>query len=98
MLRKRIALVAVVVVGALMAVAPAAFGAQSTNAACIGAGASALAPGQQEFFPPGTVAAVAHFLHEEARENEAPTGQIVKAFAQQKGSAEDCFPNGPPLP
>src|SRR5436305_731284 len=65
---------------------PGALAANSPNASCVGAGSSALDPGQR--------APLAHFVNS----LPGPGGQFVKSFAQQKGTAEECFPNGPPGP
>ena len=72
--------------GALALATPGALAANSPNASCVGAGSSALDPGQR--------APLAHFVNS----LPGPGGQFVKSFAQQKGTAEECFPNGPPGP
>ena len=79
--------------GALALAVPPAMAANGppANASCLGAGSSALAPGQG-FGTPGERAAVSHLVNSAP----GPGGQIVKTFAQQKGTAEQCFPNGPP--
>jgi hypothetical protein len=79
--------------GALAIAVPGAVASNSTNASCVGAGSSALAPGQG-FGTPGQRAGVAHFLNAQP----GPGGQLVKSFAQQKGTAAQCFPAGPPGP
>ena len=96
-LRKRVATVALIAVGGLMAAAPSAFAANE-NASCVGAGSSALAPGQQEVWGPGTRADVSHYGISQADLLGITPGAITASFAQEKGSALECFPNGPPLP
>ena len=84
-------------VGAVAVLALAAPGAGaapasvSGNASCVGAGSSALAPGQ-EFGFPGQRAQIAHFLKSQG----GPPGQTVRSFAQMHGTADECFPAGPP--
>jgi hypothetical protein len=97
-LRRRFITLALVAIGGVMAASPSAFGAQSTSASCVGAGSSALAPGQQDVWPPGTRAEIAHFGKTVADQMGVSPGSLVVTFAQQKGSAAECFPNGPPLP
>jgi hypothetical protein len=70
---------------------PTALAANSPNAGCVGAGSSALAPGQGDFAPGGR-ADVSQFLNSLS----GPSGQYVKGSAQEKGTAEQCFPEGPP--
>jgi hypothetical protein len=77
--------------GVLALAAPGAFAANSPSASCVGAGSSALAPGQG-FGTPGQRADVAHFINSQP----GPGGQLVKSSAQQKGTAAECFPAGPP--
>ena len=93
-LRKRLITIALVAVGGLMAAAPSAFGAESTNASCVGAGSSALAPGQQDIWAPGTRAEISHYVNSLGEAGR----EAFLASAHDKGSAADCFPNGPPLP
>jgi hypothetical protein len=81
-------------VAALVVAAPGAVAAPASisgNASCVGAGSSALAPGQGFGFP-GERAAVSHFLGSTG----GPAGQIISSFAQQHGTADECFPNGVP--
>jgi hypothetical protein len=47
---------------------------------------------------PGIRADIAHFAKVVADELGTTPGQLVRGFAQQKGLAEECFPEGPPLP
>ena len=92
-LRRRLITVALVAVGGLMAAAPSAFGAQSDNASCVGAGSSSIAPGHG-FGYPGERADIAHY----GQTFGVPPGQLVGIYAHQKGSAAECYPEGPPLP
>ena len=94
-LRKRFVTLAVVACGGLMAAAPGAFGANPT-ASCVGAGSSALAPGQQDVFPPGERATVSHDIQAIAGALGVPPGAVVSGAAQQHGTAAECFPGGPP--
>jgi hypothetical protein len=81
-------------VSAFMVAAPSAVAdpaSLSGNASCVGAGSSALAPGQGFGFP-GERAGVSHFL----KSSGGPPGQIASGFAGQHGTADECFPNGVP--
>ncbi|MDT5236343.1 MAG: hypothetical protein QOF47_2330 [Mycobacterium sp.] len=89
--RRRAVVAALGAAGVLALAAPGAFASNSPNASCVGAGSSALAPGQG-FGTPGQRADVAHFINSQP----GPGGQLVKASAQQKGTADQCFPAGPP--
>ena len=85
---------AIAVLGTATALAlgvPTALAANSTNASCVGAGSSALAPALGDFGP-GARADVSQFLNSLSE----PSGLIVMGSAQQKGTAEECFPEGPP--
>jgi hypothetical protein len=85
-------LAAALTIGALTAPgAGAAPAPLSGNASCVGAGSSALAPGQGFGFP-GQRAQVAHF----GQTFGVPPGQIVRMFAHEHGTAVGCFPAGPP--
>jgi hypothetical protein len=96
-LRKRFVTLAVVATGGLMAAAPGAFGAQSPNASCVGAGSSALAPGQGgQFAAPGARAVVSQDVLAMAQSLGVPPGSLVAGAAQAKGTAQECFPGGPP--
>jgi hypothetical protein len=65
----------------------------SGNAACVGAGSSALAPGRG-FGSPGQRAGIAHF----GQTFGVPPGMFVTQFAHSHGTADECFPEGPPGP
>ena len=65
------------------------------NASCVGSGSSALAPGQG-LFEAGARAAVSHFTNAAAELAGTAPGQLVIASAQDKGTAVECFPSGPP--
>ena len=72
-------------------VASAAPAPLSGKASCAGAGSSALAPGQG-FGTAGERADIAHLVNSAP----GPGGQTIKQIAQQKGTADQCFPAGPP--
>jgi len=87
-LRRGLVSFVLVAVGGLMAAAPSAFGAQSANASCQGAGTSSRAPGLG-LGDPGDIAFVAHGNNAEP----GPAGEFYRTFARQHGSLEDCIPD-----
>ena len=96
-LPRRLVGVCVVAVGGLAVAAPGAFGAPPGAPSCVGAGSSALAPGQGgQFGAPGARADVSDAVKAIAEAAGVPPGQVVSQFAQMHGTAADCFPNGPP--
>jgi hypothetical protein len=95
-LRKRFITLVVVAAGGLMAAAPGAFGA-NPHASCVGAGSSALAPGQGgPFGHPRARAAVSHDVKAMAAALGVSPGALVRLAAHQHGTAAQCFPGGPP--
>ena len=97
-LRKRItAAVALAAVGVLASV-PGAFGSAAPGASCVGAGSSAVAPGQAlyPFSVPGERATISHDLQALAAAAGTTTGQLASEFAHEHGTAPVCFPGGPP--
>jgi hypothetical protein len=96
--RRHLVAVCVVAVAGLALTAPGAFGDPPGAPSCVGSGSSALAPGQaaNPFAVPGARADVSRAVQAIADALGVPPGQVVKALAQQHGTAEECFPNGPP--
>jgi hypothetical protein len=95
--RRRLAAICVVAIAGLAAAAPSALGANG-NASCVGLGSSALASGQgEEFSGPGARTDVSQAVKAIADALGVSPGALVSALAHEHGgSAEACFPNGPP--
>ena len=94
--RRHLLAALVVAVAGLGAAVPSAYGA-NPNASCVGAGSSALAPGQGgQFAAPGARAAVSQDTQAIADALGVPPGALVSGAAQGHGTANECFPGGPP--
>lgn len=93
-LRKRCIVVAGIAVGGMIVAAPTAF---ADEPSCVGAGSSAVAPGQG-FGYPGIRADISHFTKFVADILGTTPGALVSTTAHEHGSAPECFPEGPPLP
>src|SRR5262245_1499053 len=95
-LKRMTAAVALAAVG-LVAAVPGASGAADT-ASCVGAGSSSVAPGQAltPFSVPGERATISHDVLALADAAGTTPGQLTAGAAQAHGTAQVCFPGGPP--
>ena len=96
-LKRLTAAVALAAVGVVAAV-PGAFGSAAPTASCVGAGSSAVSPGQAlyPFSVPGERATIAHDVQALAAAGGTTPGQVTAGSAQAHGTATVCFPGGPP--
>jgi hypothetical protein len=91
--RKRLGLACVIAVAGLAVSAPGALGDPPGAPSCVGSGSSALAPGQGgQFAAPGARADVSHVV----KSAGGPPGQTISDAAHAHGTAQECFPEGPP--
>ena len=96
-LKRLTATVALAAVGVVAAV-PGAFGSAAPTASCVGAGSSAVSPGQAlyPFSVPGERATIAHDVQALAAGAGTAPGQFMSESAHAHGTAPVCFPGGPP--
>ena len=96
-LKRMTAAVAFAAVG-LVAAVPGAFGSAADTASCVGAGSSAVSPGQAlyPFSVPGERATISQDVQALADAAGTTPGQVIAGSALEHGTAPVCFPGGPP--
>jgi hypothetical protein len=95
---RRITAAVAVAAVSLVAAAPGAFGSANPSASCVGAGSSSVAPGQalSPISLPGERATISHDVQDLAVLAGTTPGQLAAGFAHAHGTAQACFPGGPP--